>query len=359
MSSSREPSQQPSGHQQDHLADEPTTPADELPTRDQAPLPIPPDPASTFTDSLDPDAWKAMLNAALPRPMRPTAEPTAEEPPTAPLPVPAVTPPRPPQPRRRAGLPVGVAIALLAVGIGAAFALAHNASSPGSRSRNATAAVPTSTIPASATTAAGGASGASVQVVRQGVAQLPAQPDGDHKATYAALLRNSRSDQIAVGVHATITLTGSSGTALTTTDETLDALLPGQTGAVAGDADAAGVTGLRVQVLVTRWVPAASQGLSSGGLQVSGIHTGMVADKLTTTATVHSTLTRGLSKVKVVAVWYDRAGRLLGGSDDSVDTLAAGASAPVTVDTSTVPPGVAVARTEVYAVPDDLFPTSD
>jgi len=266
-----------------------------------------------------------------------------------------VRPPRRPRQRVRGGLLASAAVAILAVGIGVGLALAHNASSPGTRGGNAVVS-PTSIAPASATTAAAppGAT-AAVQVVRQGVTQLPPQPDGGQKAAYALLLRNPRSDQVAVGLHVTITLTGPTGTVIKTKDETLNALLPGQVGAVAGDTAAAGVRGLRVQVTVTRWTPA-GQGLA-GGLQASGIHTGMVAGKLTTTATIHSTLGRGLDKVKVVAVWYDRAGHLIGGHDDSLDTLPAGASAPVTIDTSTVPPGIA--RTEVYAIPDDLFLESD
>jgi hypothetical protein len=388
MSRSREPSPQPFGHEQDRPADESTAAAAEPATRQQPRPPDPADTTATATDSLSPDTWKAMLDAALPRPAPtqppeatpesdqepaaaqaapppitetelPSAPPPPADPPPAPLPVPAVRPPRRPPQRRRTGLFLGAAIALLAIGLAAGLALAHQASSPSRSNGNATAAaIPTSTAPASATTAAAptGASG-NIQVVRQGVAQLPPQPDGDQKATYAAVLRNPRSGQIAVGVQATITLTGANGSVVETKDKTINALLPGQTGAVAGDTDAAGVTGVRVQVLVTRWAPAGQD--LTGGLQASATRTALVAAKLTTTATVHSALRRNLGKVKVVAVWYDRAGHPVGGSDDSLDALPAGASAPVTIDTSTVPPGVDVTRTEVYAVPDELFPTSD
>jgi hypothetical protein len=110
------------------------------------------------------------------------------------------------------------------------------------------------------------------------------------------------------------------------------------------------VAGMRVQVLVGRWVAAPEL---AGRLTASGIRNGRVAGKLTTSAVLRSTLRVSLSDADAVAVYYDRAGRIVGGHTEDVDLIPAGGSAPVLIDTSSPPPGVA--RTEVYAVPKDLF----
>jgi len=204
---------------------------------------------------------------------------------------------------------------------------------------------------ASQTSQAGAAAGTgAVQAVRQGFTQLPPEPDGDAKVIYAVVLRNPRNDQVAVDVRAVLTFTGANGAAVTVKDEGLDALLPGQSAAVADTTSAAGVTGLRVQILVGSWAPA--QGLA-GNLSAEGVRTSVVAGKLTTTATLRSTLGQPLSGADVVAVYYDQAGRIIGGQADSVDVVPAGGSVPVLLDTSTTLAGVA--KSEVYANPKDLL----
>jgi hypothetical protein len=204
---------------------------------------------------------------------------------------------------------------------------------------------------AAATTTQAGLVGGTVQVVRSGFTQLPPQPDGDVDVSYAVVLRNPRSDQVALNVQAILTFTGANGAVVETKDENLDALLPGQTAAVADTTGARGVRRMRVQTFVGGFAPA--QGLT-GKLSASGVRTSVVASELTTTATVRSTLGRPLSGADVVAVYYDGSGRIIGGQSDSVDVIPAGGAVPARLDSSTILRGIA--RTEVYASPKDLTP---
>lgn len=312
--------------------------------------------------------WAAMLNSALPQPAATTPPPGApapEQPQYQPQPQFQV---RPPRRRFRGGMLAGAA-AFGIVGLLAGVLLAKpwathtpiNATTAGAAvvtsaggtgtGTGATPAAPKSNTPAPAAAASSG----NVQIVRQGYAQLPVQPGDDPKVAYAVILHNPRGSLIAADVHAIITFTSRNGVPIEVKDEDLNALLPGETSAVDGDVD--GVAGqMSVRVVVNRWVP--GQGLASG-LTTGGIRTGQAADGdgLTTVATVHSTLGRNLSDVKVVTVYYNRAGRIIGGGDDKIDFLPAGGTAPATIDASHVAPGVA--RTEVYANPDGMFVVPD
>ena len=319
-------------------------------------------------------------------------QPTAEHPEVATQPVqaatdptrrtaeqPALTPPRAPllgrrpvrRRRPRAAVVAATAAGIAALVAAAAFAkpalLGHPTASPSATvlPQDAGAAEPTATTtPLGATSRQGqqatpaprSASVQNVQLVGKGFSALPVTPGDDPKVTYAVLLRNPRGDQLAADVRAIITFTGPGGVALKVKDEQLDALLPGQTGAIADDTDAAGVTGMRVQLLVGRWLPARQLGLA-GQLLAGNVRTGVVAGKLTTSATIRSTLTRPLGKAEAVAVWSDRSGRILGGHSDGVDLLAAGGTVPVVIDTSHAPRGIATTR--VYATPSELFDDGD
>jgi hypothetical protein len=183
-----------------------------------------------------------------------------------------------------------------------------------------------------------------VKVVGQGFTQLPPELDGDRKVAWATLLRNPSRDRVALDVQAHITFTGRGGAALKIEDETLDTILPGQTGAIAEETELAGVTGMRVQVLVGRWAEAKG---FAGGLKASGVRTTRVAGQLTTTATLTSTLAQNLGDADAVAVYYNRAGRIIGGQSEGIDFIPARGSARVLMDTDTALPGIA--RTQVYA----------
>jgi hypothetical protein len=190
-----------------------------------------------------------------------------------------------------------------------------------------------------------------VQVVKKGFTQLPRELDGDQKVVYAVLLENPRSDQVAVDVRTVVTLTGRGSVPLKVKDERLDSLLPGQVGAVADDSEVAGVRGMRVQVLVGRWAPA--QGLA-GRLSASSVQTRRVAGELLTTARVRSSLTLG--DAEAVAVYYNRSGQVIGGHTEDIDSVPAGATVPVAIDSSH--PLRGVAKTEVYTNPE-LFSIDD
>jgi hypothetical protein len=278
---------------------------------------------------------------------------------------PAWSPPAGP-PRRRPGIGVLVGVAAAIVALAAVAALALPSLTGGKRATTAatgatgatgataatptTAGAPTQTTIASATTQAGAVAG-TVQVVRSGFTQLPPEPDGDAHVSYAVVLRNPRNDQVALNLRAIMTFTAGNGAVVETKDEELDALLPGQTAAVADTTGARGVKRMRVQLFVGGFAPA--QGLT-GNLSASGARTSLVAGELVTTATVRSTLGRPLSGADVVAVYYDRSGRIIGGQSDSVDVVPAGGAVPARLDTSHVLPGIA--RTEVHASPKDLVP---
>jgi hypothetical protein len=312
----------------------------------------------------------------------PTAEqPVAAEPPVdrssqteqfAPLPVdaPGAAPAPPAGPgappaaggpsRRRPGAAVLVVAGAAIVALAAVAALALPSLTGDDQTTTApTAATPTTvqattapspTTAAPPTTQAGPVAG-TVQVVRSGFTQLPPEPDGDVDVSYAVVLRNPRNDQVALNVRAILTFTGANGAVVETKDEEVDALLPGQTAAVADTTGARGARRMRVQILVGGFAPA--QGLT-GRLSASGVRTSVVAGELTTTATVRSTLGQPLSGADVVAVYYDRSGRIIGGQSDIVDVVPAGGTVPVRLDSSTILRGIA--KTEVHASPKDLTP---
>jgi hypothetical protein len=194
---------------------------------------------------------------------------------------------------------------------------------------------------------------ASVKVVQQGFTQLAPELDGDRNVVYAALLQNPRRDQVALDVQALVTFTGRGGAALKIEDEQLDSILPGQTGAIANDTELAGVTGIRVQVTVGRWADAKGFG---GGLTASSVRTSRVAGKLTTTATLRSTLAQNVADADAVAVYFNKAGRVIGGQSEGIDFIPARGSVPVMMDTSQALRGIAqtkvYANTELFAIDD-------
>jgi hypothetical protein len=279
-------------------------------------------------------------------------------------------PPRqtaPSMPPRRPGRgkrPAAIAAAAVIAGLlaGAAFAgpsfygPAEDTATIVPVSTAAEAAAPTATTTAPADTAAPAAANPApavltgkVDVARKGYTQLPPEPDGDRKVTYAAVLRNTERDKIALDVRAVITFTGRGGAVLDVKDEQIDTLLPGATGAIADDTELAGVTGMKVAVQAGRWVPA--KGIT-GKLTIGRAQSRSIAGELTTSATITSTLNRPIDDADVTVVYYDRSGRVLGGHSESAD-LIPGSAAPVSIDSSTIPSGIA--KAEIHAVPQDLF----
>jgi hypothetical protein len=296
--------------------------------------------------------WTAQAPAAA---QAPAPAPTAAPGPGAPPPV-----GRPPRRGLSTGALVGIAAALVVLGAVAALALSSLGGDDQNTNANAPAAVVTtaaapSTAPSPTTAAApttqAPQAGGTVQVVRSGFSQLPPEPDGDVDVSYAVVLRNPRSDQVAYNVQAIVTFIGANGAIVDSKDEGLDALLPGQTAAVGDTTGVRGARRMRVQVVVGSFAPA--QNLT-GNLTASGVRTAVVAGDLTTTATVRSTLRQPLTGADVTAVYYNGSGRIIGGQSDSVDVVPAGGAVPVRLDSSSIVRGIA--KTEVYASPKDLVP---
>jgi hypothetical protein len=190
-----------------------------------------------------------------------------------------------------------------------------------------------------------------VGVVRSGFTQLPREPDGDVKTSWAVLLRNPANDRVALDVRVFVTLRNRAGQAVATDDKKLDVLLPGQLGAVGERSDASGVTKMDVTISATS---TAASG-AGGALSANAVRTFRTADGEThTTATVHSTFPQPVD-VEAVAVWYNGAGRVIGSDSDSVDSVGQ-AGVVARIDTSSAPPGIA--RTEVYPTLKDFPPGS-
>jgi hypothetical protein len=292
------------------------------------------------------------------------APPPAQAPPTGSGAPPSAgygaPPPAGGPPRRRPGTGVLIGAAAALVVLGAVVALALTSlTGDDPATTSATAVAPTTAAPSTApsqttaapTTTQAASVGGTVQVVRSGFTQLPPQPDGDVDVSYAVVLRNPRNDQVALNVRTIVTFTAANGAVLDVKDEGLDALLPGQTAAVADTTGVRGARRMRVQVVVGSFAPA--QGLT-GNLSASGVRTAVVAGELTTTATVRSSLTQPLNGADVTAVYYNGSGRIIGGQSDSVDVVPAGGAVPVRMDSSTILRGIA--KTEVHANPKDFVP---
>jgi hypothetical protein len=197
--------------------------------------------------------------------------------------------------------------------------------------------------------AAPGPATASVRVAGQGFSRLRPEPGEDPEVSYAVVLANPTSDQVATEVRVLVAFTDRAGRPLATEDGEVDVLLPGQSGALAGQTEViAAAARMRVQVAVVRWQPA---GAATGRLTVDGARTSAAAGRVTTTGTLRSTFATDLADVQVVAVYRDGAGRILGGEQGDVDLVPAGGSVPVLIDTSSAP--ARIARTEMHATPND------
>jgi hypothetical protein len=292
------------------------------------------------------------------------AAPAPEQAPPGWAPTHLAAPPTPPRRPGRGKRVAAIAAAAVVAGLLAGTALAgpsfygpaEDTAAVVPVSTAAEAAAPPSTVAPTASTAAPAAANPApavltgkVDVTRKGYTQLPPEPDGDRNVTYAAVLRNTERDKIALDVRAIITFTGRGGAVLDVKDEQIDTLLPGATGAIADETELAGVTGMKVAVQAERWVPA--KGIT-GKLTIGRVQSRSIAGELTTTATITSTLNRPIDDADVAVVYYDRSGRVLGGHSESAD-LIPGAAAPVSIDSSKVPSGIA--KAEIHAVPQDLF----
>jgi len=260
---------------------------------------------------------------------------------------------RPGPPRGRIVAIAAAGLALLVLGVVAGALLGGGGERSASTTNGpaaATGAAPTTSGTAGSTGGSAQPTGpgtqvpgiASVQVVGSGLTQLPPEPDGDVKATWAVVLRNPSRDQVATNILVRVSLRNGAGRVRATDDTELDVLLPGQTGAVGKDTSAANASRMDVTALVGSWQPV---GQLQGQVRASNVRTFRAPDGDTeSSVTLRSTFAQPVD-VDAVAVWRDRAGRIIGGTSDGVDHVPAGVSV-ARIDTSSAPRNIP--RTEVY-----------
>jgi hypothetical protein len=190
-----------------------------------------------------------------------------------------------------------------------------------------------------------------IQLVGKGFSQLRPDSIGASYLSYAVVVRNPNPGQIAKSVQVTVTFTDRGGQPVDTENETIDVLLPGQTAAVGDGVSGKGAVQMEVQALADSWEVAESE---LGNFAASQVHT--TKDdygSVTTNARLTSTFAKDIHNAKAVAVYYNSAGRIVGGAFTFVDFVPAGRSIGIKIDGSSAPPG-RIARTAVYTAPSNL-----
>jgi hypothetical protein len=184
---------------------------------------------------------------------------------------------------------------------------------------------------------------AALRILRIGGSHL--QDEAGLQRSYALVLHN-QSPLMAVDVQVAVTFADANRSALDTTTETIPYILPGQTTAIAG-VDSADAREQRVEGAVThaRW--AASP--FTGTIEVSGVHTDVNADltlvPVDTEVSLHSTLPVDIPGVTITAVYFNAAGKIIGGDEGCID-LTSGEEAVGSVEPPILIRGIA--RTQVY-----------
>jgi hypothetical protein len=183
-----------------------------------------------------------------------------------------------------------------------------------------------------------------IQVVAKGFTQLPPDSIGNSYISYGAVIQNSNADRwIAESVSVNLTFSDAAGTVVKSTNETVAAILPGQTVAVGDSASAAGATRLEVQALVGKWEEVNT---TSGSFVVSGVNTTASVFGMKTNGTVSSTFAKDLKNTEAVAVYYNSGGQIIGGAFTFVDFIPAGGKVGMEVHSSESLSRLA--KTEVY-----------
>lgn len=167
-------------------------------------------------------------------------------------------------------------------------------------------------------------------------------------ASWAVLLHNPNSDHwIATDVRVNITFQRSTGEPVKTETDSVAAILPGQTVAIAplgGSTDVAGAEAVDVQARVSSWEEADQ---AIGKFTASNVATRERAyGGLQTNGTLTSSFTRDLQDILATAVYRDAAGRIIGGSSTFVDFVPAGGQVGVEITSLSKIPGVA--SSEIY-----------
>lgn len=171
--------------------------------------------------------------------------------------------------------------------------------------------------------------------------------DGDYTDpfyTYAVILENANGGTAwyATDIDVTLTLRDSSGTVVGREEGEVAVLLPGQRAAVTGRTfELAGdVDSMDVQTRVADWVEADT--VDFGSLEVTSVNLG--EDALF--GEVSSTFDRAVLNAEAAAVFYDDAGRIIGGWEYSdIDFIPAGGTASFEIH---VPQALGPSTAEAY-----------
>jgi hypothetical protein len=173
---------------------------------------------------------------------------------------------------------------------------------------------------------------------RSGFSQVT--PDA---ARYAVVVRNPNRGFTAYGLSVSVSMYDRRGRLVGTTIERIGFVPAGGSVAVAGQAGVSGpVSRLKAQTSVAGFEPARSK----AGFLVRGLHMTRSGSATTVRASVSGVM--AAHNARLVVVYFDRSGRIVGGDFTYVDVPASPRSAPAVVTTSGV--GRSVSRVEAYVV---------
>jgi hypothetical protein len=197
--------------------------------------------------------------------------------------------------------------------------------------------------PSSPTTPSSSPPPSGLEILGRGFTQLRPVGTGGSYVSFAAVLKWNDRTQAATGVSVNISLTNAGGTVVSSKIETIGVIFPGQTTAVADEAQVSGVTGIEVDTLVGSPQPYTKKPPT---LTVANPTTSNTGSGMKTTGTVTSTAKTDLRDVAAVAVYYNTAGQIVGGDTAVLNLLPPGSPTEFEIDGTHVIPGVA--GTQVY-----------
>lgn len=244
--------------------------------------------------------------------------------------------------KNRNGRKIALIAAAALVVLIAVIAIASNSKNKTVSSTGTVATGQSNTAPAASATTAPPAN--RLLVVGQGFTQLAPDSIGNSYVSEAAVLKWNSANQIASEVQVTLTLTNAQGVVVNSDNETVGAVLPGQTVAVTNQAQASGATNLKVQAIIgsTQSGSTTTPTITASGITSSdpdGFGT-------QTNGTVTSTATKELQNVEAVAVYYSASGAIVGGDFTFVNFIPASGSTSFQISGDNVVPGIA--STQVY-----------
>jgi hypothetical protein len=185
-----------------------------------------------------------------------------------------------------------------------------------------------------------------VQISEYGFSTYQGPYDSGPSLSWAVVLKNPNpaDTSIADRVDVSVTLLDAGGGVVASAQDTVAAILPGQTVAVTGSDSAYGnpdlglIKTMEVQIGSPQWEDA---GQTLGTFQISSIatRTGEFG-QLTTTARVKSTFAKELKSTMAVAVYRNAAGKIVGGDFTFVDFIPAGGTASLSISGLSAIPGI-------------------